>query len=808
MKQGTKGFRTLLALILALVMVAGNVMTVMAEEPYDEAIAVRNGEVEYPDGIPYPQLDGDLVVDESSWALEVGSSSTETEYTVTGDVSSNGTASDGYGTLEVWSEKNGSAKANIEGDVIATDDDGLAVNVHAEDKASATANIDGAVTGNVIVCAGDEPHGGLPANTLNEANASGNGPTATLTVGKNVDGTVKATVNDGGTVDVTIEDGVEAKDVTPENPYDYPSAVSVTNGMDTRTHHYSDEPPTGGTANITINGGIETDMTGVYSQTITEMPMSYSLETGTQSKPAPANTNIQITGDINVSGEATDSLMNEGFSLVGANLVSYGENAKTVFDMEGDINVASVDGNAFGVEIVNAKDGITEATVTGDVSATSSDDEATTAALKIYNGYDIPGLPPELRPYYNYNGGTVDVTVIGDVTATGGEQATGMDVFAKSSYHYTATLGDVFTGSPEGDMDVQGAIDIDGKTYILHSYTVEGKEPKYYAADLQAGKRYEVSNVEEVPDEVQTNVLVEGDVTADTNGIRVEAGEDSNANIIVNGTVKGDTAGAVLVGDTKLGKGLTLTVWKLEGDVLRETTEEDDGDRPVVPETEGSTPATTTAEIGDDEYREIQYIIRIKDDEDTKKAFKDLKGATGSIGRSDLGDDYKYIAKEDDTVTAIIEAPEGYEIVKAVANAEGVELTKVGEGKYQLTVKRGGGYEIAVTLKKLPDPEPDPEPEPEPDEPDEPDTVAITYILGNDTQYDHIRTTAAVGEGVALQPAPERDGYTFLYWQCTDVDPSSSYYQAPDPENDFQFRPGAIYTAKKDINFVAVWQKN
>ena len=134
-----------------------------------------------------------------------------------------------------------------------------------------------------------------------------------------------------------------------------------------------------------------------------------------------------------------------------------------------------------------------------------------------------------------------------------------------------------------------------------------------------------------------------------------------------------------------------------------------------------------------------------------------------------------------------------------------MKLEKNAKGEYFLTVPRGGAVELSVKLNKLPDPDPEPEPEPEPDEPD---TVAITYILGNDTQYDHIRTTATVGEGVALQPAPERDGYTFLYWQCTDVDPSSSYYQAPDPENDFQFRPGAIYTAKKDINFVAVWQKN
>ena len=128
-----------------------------------------------------------------------------------------------------------------------------------------------------------------------------------------------------------------------------------------------------------------------------------------------------------------------------------------------------------------------------------------------------------------------------------------------------------------------------------------------------------------------------------------------------------------------------------------------------------------------------------------------------------------------------------------------MKLEKNAKGEYFLTVPRGGAVELSVKLNKLPDPEP---------ETDEPETVAITYILGNGTENDHIRTTAAIGEGVALHPAPERDGYTFLYWQSTDVNPGSPYYQEPDPDSDFQFRPGAIYTAKKDINFVAVWQKN
>ena len=106
-----------------------------------------------------------------------------------------------------------------------------------------------------------------------------------------------------------------------------------------------------------------------------------------------------------------------------------------------------------------------------------------------------------------------------------------------------------------------------------------------------------------------------------------------------------------------------------------------------------------------------------------------------------------------------------------------------------------------MTLSKLPEPEPE-------EEETAPDTVMITYVLDNDTQYDHVRTTAGVGEKISLQAAPEREGYTFLYWKGSDVDINSPYYKEPNPDTDFQFHPGATYNVRRAYNFIAVWKKN
>ena len=795
-------FRILLALTLALVMVFGNVLTVAADgegEVLDEPIVVYQDEVYVCDSYPSPDselsetgvLDGSIIVDgddayhedcfgpPAALTVATGPSPTVEPFAPQDDAAFEVTQN--VEVTNVEGEPMSGVLVVARGD-IESEGSGEPEGPPTYSETTATATV-----GGKVVVTSEEG----PAEAAH-VQAQDNG-TATLNIGKGAEGQITLSAENDGTANLNItEGGIEADSLFYDRyvpgSMGYPYAPDAALNADNRN----------GEINAVIeDGGITTNGSAVYSSTVAIDYGRFGFGEGEPGEgedapPAPtAVTTIKLAGDISIDSKSEDHEESRTYKYKGLNgvdLHNQGENSTTNFSLEGNITV--------------------------------NDDGKKATGLNIENGRYVPCN--DTGGYYT--AGTMNVTVEGNIAVTGAEESTAINVQVEPGIVQEYKKSDLGEQVKDYSLDELRKYydDNGGNPHLVKYVRIDGVSADvliikdgdktryiagYYTSGTGEGDWYYTDAYEMDPEKLyqanDTKVLVEGDVTADTNGIRVDAEEEGgNANIIVNGTVKGDTASAVLVGDTEIGKGVTLTVWKLEGDVVRESVDDDFlGD-------DGEEDAVKTEKISDEEYKEIQYIIRIKQDDDTKKAFKDLTGATGNIGRSDLGDEYKYIAREDDVVTAIIEAPEGYEIVQAVANAEGVELTKVSEGKYQLTVKRGGGYEIAVTLKKLPDPEPDPEPEPEPDEPDEPDTVAITYILGNDAQYDHIRTNAAVGEGVALQPAPEREGYTFLYWQCTDVDPNSPYYKQPDPDNDFQFRPGAIYTAKKDINFVAVWQKN
>ncbi len=717
-----------------------------------------------------------------------------------------------------------------DGEAGASDDD-------ASGGARTTVNIGGNVTGDVTARAyygnGDDDYAG--ASEINvKGSVTGNvevkaeegngpyhddegGPEASVTVGKGVTGNVYLESEDGGTSNLTVQDGgvagqvyvyaygegtanltIQAGGITSEVGYD---ALYLST-------YYA-------TANADITGDITSDDDGVYA-------------CAQASENAPALNDVQIKGNITSESE---------YGVTALEVYSSGTGAVNIISVEGDITAES-DSNAFASEFRTSGEGTEiKATITGELVATGGED-----------GY-AGGVGIS-----NYQG-TQNITINGNVTATGSEDSVGVDVMAYTDFYYTADADDLddpieftFTMSDMPPYQMMGPVYIGDSEEPLYLIAIgEGDEKKYYVFDEDDVTRDDdeitpmpitieipdglvgvpspdfmpssikvklspISDYEIVVDEenpAATELTITGDVTSDSYGAAVYATPGTKTDIVIDGTVKGGDAGLVLMNNTELGNGVTLTVWAVE---LVDDTAVFSADMgygaygPYGPRVmldsaggeaeEAKKPALTENK---DAEAQLQYIIRVKADQ------KDIIAAAG-----DAFDYMGYkVAHENDTVTLKLNIPEGYEVVEAYSDqAQSMKLEKNEKGEYFLTVPRGGAVELSVKLSKLPDPEPDPEPEPEPDKPDAPDTVAITYILGNDTENDHIRTRAAVGEGVALQPAPVRDGYTFLYWQCTDVDPNSSYYKQPDPENDFQFRPGAIYTAKKDINFVAVWQKN
>ena len=788
-----RSLKILLALALVLALVLGNALPVLAET-LDYHINVGDGETCEVDGI----------ITEDAWGLWVHSDETEASCTVAGEVSSPGDSYFG-GTLEVEARDTGSAKATVGTDVTATVEDGLAVNVHAEGSGSASAEIGGSVNGESIVYAGDDYDNGLYAPATDTSGSES--PEAMLTVGGKANGDVTVTAEEGGsaemtvgegingqatvmatngsTASLTVEDGgITAKDPMGKIELGPPSALTVING--------------GSDASVDITGDIETNgIAAVFAYTVA------SDDYNDQGDSDSAKTTISLNGNINVAS-SEDNWGGAGAYFRGAE-----ENSETDFTMTGDITVGggemgagiymdaeektsmnltltgdmTVDGEheSFGL-YAEADDGaVITAVLTGDISV-SGGDEGYTEAILIDN-----------------EASTVNVLVTGNVTAKGGESS-GAYVGAESYYYYEGEESDIdmsqeYTGEDELEEDstlVCGECEYD-------LYTVgKGDEKKYYAEvyseEDEKWHYYLVTNLGEPLPEPDTDpatagLVIEGDVTADAIGIALDANKCSTVDVVVDGTVEGGKGSLVLINDTQLGDSVTLTVWEVKPNA--------DGalisDMEFDPESEGENYSLTQNKKAE---AQLQYIIRVNAEQ------KDMITAGGAAQEySAQGKTWK-VAHEGETVTLLLQnIPEGYEITAAYGDvSQNLKLEKDKDGNYFLTVPRGGAVELSIVLSKLPDPEPDSEPEA--------DTVMITYILGNDAQYDHIRTTAAIGEGVALQPAPEREGYTFLYWQCTDVDPNSSYYKQPDPQNDFQFRPGAIYTAKKDINFVAVWQKN
>ena len=812
MKQRAKEFRILLALVLALAMVAGNLLTVVAEPIYGH-VEVINGEAKFTpdDGSTWTEIDDNLedsLICADKWiALEVESRDTDTgeakpsSCTVSGDVKN-----ELYGrAVSVATEDGGTASAEITGTAVATDNhsyitghtEAYAVSGTSEDQGSTT---DIHVAGGATTEATTSDEGVHEKNTVEAyaVHASSNeGGSTTVTVDQKADATasiksesdeneadayaVDAQSDNGGTTEVTINGNASATaNVEGKDPDAYARAVYAVSENEGKT-------------TVTVNG--DAKATAAISSSDAKLFPSADAVAVYAASEDGGTTEVTVTGKASASATAQGEFASSGSSSVFA--MSAGENSSTA--------VTIGEGAEGGVEVRAYDQGTTELTIEkGGVTADETEDYYN-GAVSIYNG-----------GAFCSSGGTVKVSITGDIVATGSgdfytitagiqsENAGGStsievkegnitveseETYAYGIYVRNGTLYSGKTGDKTVDFESEDNkpaptgdyIALDGG-FSRNLYVLDDGENKTYYVHDKHDKYILVSDLK-VEEPTETSLTVTGDVTSNKYGVAAEAAEEQSADIIVDGTVNGSEGSLVLVNDTQLGKGVTMTVWAVEPDqngavvFSLDTENVKEGEKPTLTENKEA-------------EAQLQYIIRVKAEQ------KDIIAAAGDAF------DYRgyKVAHENDTVTLKLDIPDGYEVVEAYSDqAQSMKLEKNEKGEYFLTVPRGGAVELSVKLSKLPDPEP---------EPDTPDTVMITYVLDNGAQYDHIRMTAGVGEKISLQPAPEREGYTFLYWKGSDVDINSPYYKQPDPDNDFQFRPGASYTAKKDYNFVAVWKKN
>ena len=628
-----------------------------------------------------------------------------------------------------------------------------------------------------------------------------NGGSASLTVGENVtstdsDGSAYSIYVDAyeGTVSVQVGGNVEATGEDAYGLYAYSQdGASVTvnvagdvtaEGEDEssaiRINNYGDYTTQAGDATVTIGGNVTGDI-GVYA------------DDGSKTELAIDG---NVTGDVRIgAGDESKVDTDVGGSITGDIML---ETAVWNKEDAGELNLTVGEGVEGRVETFADSGSLTMTIVDGGITAES-------------DGEYTPGL------WMTTVEGTQEISITGNVTVTG-ENSAGVQV--DSLQPKILTLGeDSIDGYYEGDMtdlhyepSIEGIDEYGAEVYVYSIGT--GDEKQYYIryAGASIPTIYHVVpdlKPEPVEAESDTSLSITGDVTADTYGAVINAEEGAKADIVIDGTVKGGEGSLVLVNDTELGNGVTLTVWAVEpnngviiysadGDPgeIRYNGEGGGGDIQLVGATADAENVTKKPTLTQNKAAEaqLQYIIRVNAEQ------TDMITAGGAAQEyTAQGKTYK-VAHEGETVTLLLQnIPEGYEITAAYGDVDqSVKLEKDSEGHYFLTVPRGGAVELSIVLSKLPDPEP---------EPAGPETVLITYVLDNDTKYDHVRIPYAVGESITLQGPPEREGYTFLYWKGSDVDINSPYYKAPDPENDFQFHPGASYNVKRAYNFVAVWKK-
>ena len=846
--------RILAALLTCAMVLSTGCLPVLAEDPANSPCEVpvsdSHGEVDvggvYDEELSKtPVLEADLVVeDESDPALYIHDCDGDTSsFTVTGSVSETNTgnhhasatavvaATDDEGTVNV------TVNGNVTATATATAEHGgyakaTAIDVEADYGATANINVGGKVTADI----GETRHGSEKAIVADAEYES----TIDITVGKGAEGQVDIDSSYGSSNTVTIKDG----GITATGLHDCEKAVEIDND-------YS-------TALVDITGGIKTDGVAIDSETT-----SYCDET-------EASTTIKVTGNI-ASEVASDE--EDPSDAKAVEVDSYGQSAVTTVDLNG--NVIATGDNATAVDLDTYSGGTITATIVGDVTATGSENGETATGLDLTNGravqeieivgnvkatgteesngivldasarveysVDVSELNPEeliekAIPYpvgeeenpYTFLG---TIKLIND--AEEGEYAQGY-LFSKgtgdSKEYFLMESRRRFSIKPEvTEWNVDsplGPTQVDVVPFEVEVLSSNGKEPtigEVYANGENPFYLIPLSDVKmEVLEESTTNLNITGNVTADNYGVKVDATPGATADIVIDGTVSGGKGGIVLVNNTELGSGVTMTVWAVTPDENGGVVFTENSGKSSCPsyayyndprgmtrcsgedaeETKPTLARNTEAEA------QLQYIIRVRDDS------KDYIATTGTTEYLAANGKTYNVAHEGDTVTMKLNIPQGYEITGAYGDVDQkTQLLKDADGNYYLKVPRGGAVELSITLSKIPEEKKEekkeePEKPVDPEVPGEPAIAPIVFDLNTGNPGDNITIMPHVGDVITLKETPVRDGYTFLYWKGSDVSPKSPYWKEPDPKTDFQYKAGASFNVKENYYFVAVWQKN
>ncbi len=466
------------------------------------------------------------------------------------------------------------------------------------------------------------------------------------------------------------------------------------------------------------------------------------------------------------------------------------ENGTAVSNLNGDLTVMSSGPSTVGIRD-RAEGGIVETKVNGTVDS-SAWVGAGTGVESLVSG-----------------GGTDTLIINGDVKATGfGGGGSGINASAQDS----GSLSEI---TVNGDVTGNG-FNLNGITAV----STEGGETNVEVnGDLSApGDGIEITASPSAAEGGSTNISIQED--AEGNGGNVDA-FDSGVNVsnlsskdkvdvFVENTIDASQVG-VLVDKTVTDQNFELTVWEIKPKTI-------DGKEAVAAEK-----TTSGLAVSETVEQSINYIIKIE---------QPTEGGTIKAVRedgSDLEEKHGYaVANEGQKVVMKIEVQEGYEVTAAHDDTgKSINLTKGADGNYYTVVDKGGAVYLSAELKKTSTPDKPGESE-KPGESSTPSSpgesakpqgpifvvsavgggsgaytpigngsmaTVIFDLAGGHTasgEYGPIVRMVPIGTWMRLLDAPVRRDASFQSW-------------ATDDESVTVSAPGKTFQVKGDILFTAVW---
>ena len=258
----------------------------------------------------------------------------------------------------------------------------------------------------------------------------------------------------------------------------------------------------------------------------------------------------------------------------------------------------------------------------------------------------------------SYGDGNTTVTVSGD---------SGISVSSENDD--TSTYG-ISLDNNGGEINVTVEKDVN----------VSGKD----AVGLEIIHDPEIPEGEDEPESIITNVEIKGSLFATAQGLVFETtdGVDRKADVLVAETINGGKAGVVVSEDTVSPDNFDLTVWEI---VLH-----------------GGKAATTPDGAASDIEPEIKYIIKIdpKSEDKIKAVYEDGSDPATSH-------DYPY---QTEGKRVYVEGINGFEVTEAYNGLKPqTALEQDEDGRFFLTVPKGGAIWLAA--EKFPEPKPEPTPD-------------------------------------------------------------------------------------------------